>query len=638
MMRRLRAALGVAVAGAAVVLAAAPAQAADATIAHVETTGDGIRVLVTVPPGANVDLDGVTASLDGDPLEASAEVAGDEGVVERTAMLAIDTSVSMRRGGQFDAAKAAALTYLESVPSDVEVGIVTFDSDVVVALEPTTSRSDAEVVINNLELSRDTLLYDGVVAAVDAAGDTGQRSVLVLSDGADTGSAASLDDATGAIADAGVLVDVVALQQRGAALAALEAMATVGNGQVIESSGNALTAAFAREADLLASQILVTAPLPDGFAASEATVEVTLPTDGPDLVASALAPIQDVSDDTPAPLPAAADPASGWDVPGWLLYVGIGVLAVGAVTVAVLLVPGKPEPMSIADRVAAYSSRNRDMVDPAAEKQRDPVLDQAKAAAAGVLQRNRGLEERLGRRLSAAGSGFKPSEWLLLQVGVVIGATLLGLLVGGGNLIIGILFLIVGAIAPGIVLRWQAGRRRRAFDNNLPEVLQILAGALQAGLSLAQAVDTVVTEGPEPIASEFKRVLVETRIGMSLEDAFDGVAERFESKDFAWTVMAIRIQREVGGNLAELLTKVADTMRERAYLRRQVRTLSAEGRLSAIILCALPPLFAAFLLLTNPGFFEPLIANVRGYILLGFAVTWLTIGVLWMSRLVKVEV
>ena len=107
-------------------------------------------------------------------------------------------------------------------------------------------------------------------------------------------------------------------------------------------------------------------------------------------------------------------------------------------------------------------------------------------------------------------------------------------------------------------------------------------------------------EGAEPIASEFRRVLVETRLGVSLEDALEGVAERFDSKDFEWVVMAIKIQRQVGGNLAELLDTVAATMREREYVRRQVAALAAEGKLSAWVLGGLPPLFMLYLLLTQP--------------------------------------
>ncbi|KAA1417969.1 VWA domain-containing protein [Nocardioides humilatus] len=637
-MKRLLTALA---AAAFVLVAPSTASAADGdpSIAHVEATDDGLRVLVTVPPGVKVDLGEVTGSLDGHDLDATAAAAGTTGTVQRTTILAIDTSDSMAQNGRFEAAKAAALAFLDSVPSDVAVGIVTFDGDVATALAPTTDRDAAAGVVNGLSLSKGTLLYDGILAAVDVAGTDGQRSILVLSDGADTGKTTSLDDVTAAIDDTATLVDVVALDQTGKpkAVAALGDLAEAGHGQVIESTGTALADAFAAEAEVLADQILVTAPLPAGFDAEEATVTITLPTAGGDLVASAFAKIQDAPDSNSPTTTDIVNPDDGWNAPSWALYAGIGVFGVGLLAASVLLVPAKAQPMTIAERVTAYTGRvGSPKEEPKAAS--EPMLDQAKAAAAGVLHRNKGLEEKLARRLSAAGSSFKPSEWLLLHVGIVVASGMLGLLLGGGNLVIGILLTALGFFLPRFYLRFQAGRRRKAFNSCLPDTLQLMSGSLAAGLSLAQSVDTVVHEGPEPIASEFKRVLVENRIGLQIEDAFEGVAERFESKDFAWVVMAIRIQRQVGGNLAELLTTVAATMREREYLRRQVASLAAEGKLSAIILAVLPPGFLFFLSFTNPGYIAPLFNTVLGMILLTGGTLWLCIGIFWMSRMVKVEI
>lgn len=622
-------------------LPAAASYAEDGTIAHVESDGTSLRVLVNVPEGSDVDLTGVEATLDGEPLTATAAPAGNGSAIKRTTVLAIDTSASMNKQGRFAAAKAAATTFLDTVPADVAVGIVTFDNSVSVALEPSTDRDAARTVVTGLRLARDTLLYDGVAAAVDAAGSTGQRSVLVLSDGADTGGAVSLEALRTKIAATQTLVDVVSLGQTGAALAPLRALTEAGNGRVIESSGAALAGAFRSEADTLASQVLVTAPLPSGFDASQATVEVSLPTGAEPVLARALAPIQSASGDEPPPAKeprVTLDSPGGWNTPSWLLYVGIGVLAVGLVATAVLLVPGRPAPMSIAERVEAYSAQVTQPVGQAPKPASEPVLEQAKAAAAGVLQRNRGLEEQLSQRLTAAGSGFKPSEWLLVHVATVFVGGVVGFLVGGGSIVVGVIAMVVAFFLPPLFLTFQANRRRKAFENALPDVLQLISGALSAGLSLAQAVDTVVREGPEPIASEFKRVLVEARIGMSIEDAFDGVAQRFESKDFAWSVMAIRIQRQVGGNLAELLNTVAGTMRERAYLRRQVRTLSAEGRFSAIILCAMPPLFCLYFYLSDRKFLDPFLHDPRGWVLLGVGIVLMSLGTFSMSRLVKVDV
>ncbi len=165
-----------------------------------------------------------------------------------------------------------------------------------------------------------------------------------------------------------------------------------------------------------------------------------------------------------------------------------------------------------------------------------------------------------------------------------------------------------------------------------------MAGGLSAGLSLPQAVDTVVREGQEPMAGELRRALAEHRLGVGVEDALDGVAERMVSEDFRWVVMAIRVQREVGGNLGEILTTVADTLREREYLRRQVRTLSAEGRLSAWILGLLPVAMFCYLLVGNPSFVRPLYTQALGMAFLAGAVLLLSVGVFTMSRFVKVEV
>jgi len=619
-----------------------PAYAEDGGIAHVESTGDGgVRILVDVPPGALVDVSGVRATVDGEQVSATAASTRSGSAVRRTTVLVIDTSRSMRHEGRFEAAKSAALTYLSAVPDDVEVGIVTFDSAVETQLEPTTDRVTARTVVEGLSLERDTLLYDGVIAAAEAAGHSGQRSLLLLSDGADVGSAATLDDAAAAVKDAGVRVHIVGLDLPEDQLAPLRSLAGAGKGEVITSSGAALAAAFAEQAEALADQVLVTAALPEDFAADVATVQVTLPAadGGEPVVARALAPVEAASTPgAPASPPAMAAPDDGWTAPGWLLWAGLAVLAAGLLTVAVLLVPAPPAPMTIADRVSAYSTRVAGLVEREQHKPpADPVLDQAKAAAAELLERNSALNERMMRRLAAAGSEFKPSEWLLLHIAAVLAGAVVGLLLGRGSIALGVVFMVLGFVSPPAYLRFKAGRRRRAFDTALPEVLQLLSGALSAGLSLAQAVDTVVREGPEPIASEFKRVLVEARIGVSIEDAFDGVADRFQSKDFRWAVMAIRIQRQVGGNLAELLSTVAGTMRERQYLRRHVRALSAEGRLSAIILCALPPVFALFLFATNREFLHPLVADLRGWLLLGFGVLWMSIGTFLMSRMVKVD-
>ncbi|TIC88685.1 hypothetical protein E8D34_03145 [Nocardioides sp. GY 10113] len=323
-------------------------------------------------------------------------------------------------------------------------------------------------------------------------------------------------------------------------------------------------------------------------------------------------------------------PASG--AHDWMLLAGTGILGLGAIATAVLLVPRRATTLTVEDRISAYSTAS------AVGAEGGPATGRAHAAAAGLLRRNPKLEDRITRRLKAAGSELQSTEWLLINAGSVVAALALGLLVGRGAVAPVLLFVVAGAVLPTALMRMRAGRRGKAFQAALPETLQLMASALSAGLSLAQAVDTIVREGPEPIASEFQRVLMENRIGISLEDAFDGVAQRFESRDFAWVVMAIRIQRQVGGNLSELLTTVAETMREREYLRRQVHALAAEGRYSAYVLVGLPVGFFLFQCFAQRDYIATMWTDPIGIVVLLGAAVWLMVGTFWMRRMVRVEV
>lgn len=327
-------------------------------------------------------------------------------------------------------------------------------------------------------------------------------------------------------------------------------------------------------------------------------------------------------------------------LPEWGKYLAVALVGLGLLFgfLALVLKPKKAD-LTIEERVSLYAAGGDALANEGTH--RAPQVDQLaqfKGAAASVLQRNKSLEERIAARLDSAGSGFNASEWLLLHAGIVVAAGLLGIIIGGGNLVAGFLFLLLGIVGPWLYLGFQRSRRVKKFNSQLPDTLQLMSGSLSAGLSLAQSVDTIVREGSEPMAGEFKRVLVETRLGVPLEDAMEGITERFESKDFGWIVMAIKIQRQVGGNLAELLDTVAGTIREREYMRRQVDALAAEGKISAYVIGGLPPLFGVYLYLTQPGYLNPMFTTPLGWAMLGGGVVMLAVGAFWMSRLIKVEV
>jgi tight adherence protein B len=631
-------------------LAAAPASAADgATIDNAQPDKGSVRLLVSVPGTDPVDYAKVGVSIDGKSAESTAEAASSSNV-QRTSILAIDTSLSMR-GARIAEAKKAALAYLGTVPDNVKVGVVSFDDTVKTLLAPSLDRTAATRAIGGLTLSLHTALYDGVLGAIKAAGpggdDAGQRKVLVLSDGVDTTST-NLSDVLDAIKSSDIGVDVVSLNQSADGNQPLEAMAAAGKGKMYTTADPAkLTQAFASEANALARQIVVTAQVPAGFESSSSNVDVTVPSGSQSYTASAYVPVRSAADiaadkaAAAAPQPVQAGPLA---VSRNVVLGAVGAIGVGFLGFVGVLALGGNKPaqnLTLSEQIQAYGVM---AVPGQAGPRRDDapastaLAGQARQAAEKALANNKNLEARIAAALEAAGLDLRPAEWLLFRAGAGVLGALLGVLLGAGNVVLGVLVFLIALIAPSIYLKVKAARRLKAFATGLADTLQLMSGSLSAGLSLAQSIDTIVREGTEPISSEFRRVVIETRLGVTLEDSMEGVAERMQSRDFAWVVMAIRIQREVGGNLAELLLTVAATLREREYLRRHVRALSAEGRLSCYILGGLPPGFMVYLALSRPDYVKPMYTTPIGWILVVVMAVLLGVGVLWMSKVAKVDV
>jgi tight adherence protein B len=258
-------------------------------------------------------------------------------------------------------------------------------------------------------------------------------------------------------------------------------------------------------------------------------------------------------------------------------------------------------------------------------------------AMAETLVRRGNLEETFLDRLEAAGLNMRVAEFVLISLGSAFIPPLVVLAITR-NLLLTVVVVLLGVVGPFLYLSVRASRRQAKFDEQLPSTLQLLAGALQAGHSLQQAVDTVVREAGDPIAGEFHRVLTEARLGRPLEEAFEAMARRTHSVDFEWTVMAIRLQRQVGGNLAEVLRTVSQTIRDRYSLKRQIKALSAEGRLSSIILSVLPLLLFTALLLLNPVFLKPLFTTSIGLMMMGGSVVLMLFGVFWLKKITDIKV
>jgi tight adherence protein B len=248
-----------------------------------------------------------------------------------------------------------------------------------------------------------------------------------------------------------------------------------------------------------------------------------------------------------------------------------------------------------------------------------------------------GFSERLDAQLEAAGVSVRSGEFVVATVGAAVVGALLGAALLG-SLMLSLVVAGVGAIGPTILLRLSLNRRADKLREQLPDVLTILASSLRAGHSFMQALDTVAREIAQPAAGEFQRVVAEVRLGRPGEEALESLAERVGSEDFKWAVMAVNIQREVGGNLAEILDSVADTLRERATMRRQIRVLTAEGRLSAYVLGAMPFGIGLYMFAVNREYISLLFTTKIGIGMLISAGIALALGILWMRKIVDIDV
>lgn len=241
------------------------------------------------------------------------------------------------------------------------------------------------------------------------------------------------------------------------------------------------------------------------------------------------------------------------------------------------------------------------------------------------------------RRLLAAGLNLDVRNWLYLQVGVFLALFLLFQTIGLSPIFAFLLAGIGGFGIGSIYLNSTRKRKASAFAEELPDVLTIIASSLQSGLSFTQALTSVARESDGEVALQFRRVLSEVQVGRNLIDSLQDVADRMDSQDFNWTISALTIQREIGGNLSEILSTTAEAIRGRAEIRNEVKALSAEGRMSAYVLIAIPVFMLLYLRLTRPDAFGLMFSTAPGLVMMTIVVILMLIGWAWVQKVVRIK-
>jgi len=258
------------------------------------------------------------------------------------------------------------------------------------------------------------------------------------------------------------------------------------------------------------------------------------------------------------------------------------------------------------------------------------------ARRAETMAQDRGVFSMIETALEQANVPLRPGEAITIAILLSFALGAVSFL-ATGNIITAIIVTVVAMALAGAAVQTIAARERARFEDQLPDTLNLISTSLRAGYSLLQAIEAVGAEAADPTGREFTRAITETRLGRAPVEALKDVAERMESKDFDWAVLAINIQREVGGNLAEVLQTAAETMVERNRLRREMKALTAEGRISAGVLGALPIFLFFFLFSTNREYLQPLLEFPGMFGLIGAGVA-LLVGVQWLRKIVTVDI
>ena len=548
----------------------------------------------------------------------------------KSVVLAVDRSRSMK-GKPFRDAVAAAHSFLRAkLPLD-RVAVATFATKPVMLTGFAPSPADAYTALRSLSVDghEGTTLYDGVVKSARAfASETySGRVVIVVTDGNETRSTATLQNAITAAREAGVLLYVVAIESKQFNPAPLKRLAAETGGSYRGAgSSTQLRAIYAGIAQELKRTWRVNY-LTAARSGEKLSLAVSLPGAGTGKATYTVpADVAPPSSDGPSGLL----PHHFYEsfVGTQLMGLLVGFLVLLSGTFLLTSVRGSRLKRRLAPHLGETKGSKRKV-----ERERL----QAAAGLFRATERTFGHWRhwvKLDRMLERADVPLRTVEFVYLSVG----AALLGGIVAAG-IFQGTLGVLAGMAAAGVVpfsVVWFKGKSRtKAFENQLPDLLITLAAALKAGHSFKQGLQTVVDEGRPPASKELKRVLTEAQLGRPIDESLAEMAERLGSKNFEFVITAVTIQRQVGGSLAGLIDMVADTVRQRQQFIRKVRGLTAMGRAGSYVLMGLPFVIAAAITLMNSDYMGPLYYSSTGHKLMFVGFTMMAIGSLLLKKIVS---
>lgn len=549
------------------------------------------------------------------------EVVSEANNRKRGVMVVIDASLTMR-GEPIRQAMIAARALARRRSEHAPFGVIFFSRESRVALKPTTDRRRiAAALAVGPALTRGTRIFDAAaagVASLRAAGAT-SGAIVVLSDGAEAeNGSATAPPALAAVARrSSIRVFSVGLSSPSFDPAPLRAIASATGGQYGEAARpRDLPALFAAIGDRLSSEYLVSYR---STAAAGAPVQVHARVDG-------FAGATGMSYRAPAlSLPGGeaarfgGNTAHGLDVTRILPLTVVVFLATGLIFYLLL----RPKRRSVVSRIGEFADAAGAPAPTLADVRRRPA------------RKPSDRWQRLAETVELAGVSLSPPAlvaWTL--IGTLVLAWYLGFALGRPALMVLALGVPLGT---RLVVMSRLTARRRAFEEQLPDNLQVLVSALRAGYSFPAGLSAMADDAPEPSRTELRRAASDERLGVDVADALKTIGQRMANPEVEYVGIVARMQRETGGNTAEVLEQVIETIRSRQQLRRTVRTLTAQGRLGGAVISAMPIVVSVFMAVLHPGYFDPMFESPLGVLLLLAGIVMLTAGWLLIRKIVNVE-
>ena len=498
----------------------------------------------------------------------------------------IDVSGSMKEE-KIDAVKQSMSTILENINTDQEIEIITFNDTVNINLPPTKDKVLAAESISKLNASGDTSLYDAVKTSLESSNNVPPSQIVLLSDGEDTRSKLKIAELLSIIAAKSVSISTIGVQVSAEQKTILEQIASTSSGSYYDVRN--LSALISTYQKILEPQLVLTNTTdPEStnftYKKSNFIFEATISS----IIAFLLL----------------------------LFFLNLRKRA-----------QSKNYRRARLQVLQEYSYRNIRNI--------SSKIGTSLKSFEFVPAR---IEKYVKNKLELVHSEMTYESVIRILAGLTVFLSIIFTLLFQ-NLILGIIFG-AGIVCLGFnaLISNITAKQKLKFSMELPELLNILASALRAGLTLQQGLEAYASDSKSEVAREIRRAIGEIRVGTPIDEALMGVAKRMNSEDLEWAVTALSIQRVVGGSMATILTTTYETVKARSEIRREVRTLAAEGKLSAYVLMALPIGIFLFLLLTRREYVSAFWTNPMGYVLMTFVGVSMTFGWIWMKKIVEIKI